>query len=359
MNLGNQIRSLRHSRQLTQQQLADQAGISRQTVSSVEGGGMVPSVLVALELARALQCSVEQIFSLEDEAPPVLAEVPKFKRPAPVWLAKLDETLWAWPLGEEGPVQAADAIWYPDGNFARLHDRSPNQTLVLLGCHPGLHLLEGYLQRRNDPIRVIARLRNSLQAVLELTYRKAHAAGVHLYDPKSRNYNLPLAKEVLEAEGGLLVHFARWEEGICFRPETPIRKIADLARQPLRVVGREEGSEAHNLLCRQLATIDSRLLTTIPHVAKSHGQVAKMVQDSLADAGITVRYEAEMRGLGFFPLAEESFDLLVPARLLKTPPVLALLEVLADERFRQEMATLGSDANRSGTVLWSTPVPKP
>ncbi len=354
MNLGNRIRVIRQSRRLTQQQLADQAGVSRQTISIIEGGSMVPSVLVALQLSRVLKCSVEEIFSLEEQDTPVWAEVPKVTCPLPVSLAKLDGILWAWPLADEGPVQAADAIWYPDGGFVRLRERSPAQTLVLLGCHPGINLLEGYLQRRGDPIKSIIRVRNSLRAAEGLLEHKAHAAGVHLYDTLSRSYNFTIAKETFKVEGGMLIHFARWEEGLCFRPENHIEGMSDPAFRTMRLVGREEGSEAHNLLNRHLAAVDRNRVNTVQLVARSHAQVAKVVQDGLGDAGVTVRYEAEVRGLGFLPLAEESFDLMVPARFFKTPPVQALLEVLADEHFRAEMNMLRSDAGRSGEVLWST-----
>jgi putative transcriptional regulator len=53
--------------ELSQQQLADMVGISRQTIVSIEKGDYAPSVKLALLLAAKLATSVEQLFILEDQ----------------------------------------------------------------------------------------------------------------------------------------------------------------------------------------------------------------------------------------------------------------------------------------------------
>ena len=62
--LGNRLRELREEQGLTQAQLADRIGVSRKTVNTVENGVFVPSTVVALKLARALGCAVEELFFL-------------------------------------------------------------------------------------------------------------------------------------------------------------------------------------------------------------------------------------------------------------------------------------------------------
>ncbi len=52
---------------LTQQQLADKVGCSRQTIISIETSKFVPSVELALKLAVALNVKIEDIFSLEED----------------------------------------------------------------------------------------------------------------------------------------------------------------------------------------------------------------------------------------------------------------------------------------------------
>lgn len=64
--LGSRLKELRLAAGLTQAQLADRARVSRKTVNTVENGVFVPSTLLALELARALDTSVETLFYLMD-----------------------------------------------------------------------------------------------------------------------------------------------------------------------------------------------------------------------------------------------------------------------------------------------------
>ena len=51
---------------LTQQELADKVSCSRQTIHSIESSKFVPSVELALKLAKALKTPLEEIFMLED-----------------------------------------------------------------------------------------------------------------------------------------------------------------------------------------------------------------------------------------------------------------------------------------------------
>jgi putative transcriptional regulator len=65
--LANRLREHRAERELTQAALAELVGVSRKTINTVENGVFVPSTTLALKLARALGCSVEAIFSLEQD----------------------------------------------------------------------------------------------------------------------------------------------------------------------------------------------------------------------------------------------------------------------------------------------------
>jgi putative transcriptional regulator len=60
----NEVAALRKAAKLTQQQLADDVGVTRQTIISIEKGNYIPSVLLALKLSKTLGCQVERVFSL-------------------------------------------------------------------------------------------------------------------------------------------------------------------------------------------------------------------------------------------------------------------------------------------------------
>ncbi len=55
----------RAMRDLTQAELAELAGITRKSINAIEMGHMVPSTILALKLARALNVTVETLFRIE------------------------------------------------------------------------------------------------------------------------------------------------------------------------------------------------------------------------------------------------------------------------------------------------------
>ena len=65
--LRNRLRELRAERDLTQAALAEQVGVSRKTINTIENGVFIPSTLLALKLARALGRPVDEIFALDDD----------------------------------------------------------------------------------------------------------------------------------------------------------------------------------------------------------------------------------------------------------------------------------------------------
>jgi putative transcriptional regulator len=63
----NSIRQLRFAQgEMTQQVLADQAGCTRQTIMMLEQERYVPSLVLALRIARVFGTTVEQVFTLEE-----------------------------------------------------------------------------------------------------------------------------------------------------------------------------------------------------------------------------------------------------------------------------------------------------
>jgi putative transcriptional regulator len=63
----NKIETLRNQLGWTQQELADQAGVSRQTIISLENGRYNPSILLAFRLSIIFKQSIEAIFIYEEE----------------------------------------------------------------------------------------------------------------------------------------------------------------------------------------------------------------------------------------------------------------------------------------------------
>ncbi|AFL86002.1 MULTISPECIES: helix-turn-helix transcriptional regulator [Belliella] len=62
----NSLKVERAKKDMTQQDLADRIGVSRQTINSIEAGKYVPSTVLALKIAQNFEVSVEDIFTLEE-----------------------------------------------------------------------------------------------------------------------------------------------------------------------------------------------------------------------------------------------------------------------------------------------------
>ena len=64
--MDNRVRRMREARGLSQGELAGHLGVSRQTVNSLEVGRYIPSLPLALSLARFFESTVEQLFGPEE-----------------------------------------------------------------------------------------------------------------------------------------------------------------------------------------------------------------------------------------------------------------------------------------------------
>ena len=66
--IANRVKELRTAREWTQEQLAEAAGVSRQSINSIERNRYVPSLELALTFARIFSCATDQIFQLESQS---------------------------------------------------------------------------------------------------------------------------------------------------------------------------------------------------------------------------------------------------------------------------------------------------
>ena len=60
----NNLEKLRRSASLTQQELSIKAEVSRKSINAIENGVYVPSTVLALKIAKTLNCKVEELFQL-------------------------------------------------------------------------------------------------------------------------------------------------------------------------------------------------------------------------------------------------------------------------------------------------------
>ena len=366
----NCLKALRLQRGLTQKELARAAGVTRQTISHIEAGLYVPSVAVAIRLARALACRVEDLFSPDEgygELEAVSAQGLPPGRSVPLALARVGPRWVAHPLagpdalqGELAPADGlGEALAGGDRVRVQLLDEleALPSTVVLAGCAPALPVWGKEAERRYPGLRVLWRYANSEEALRRLARGEVHVAGVHLYDPATDECNLPFVRRLLGAQEAVVITLGTWEEGLVVRAGNPLalHRAADLVRPGVRVVNREPGSGARALLeaaLREEGVPPEASGGFFERVVRSHQEVARAVALGDADAGVSSRGVAALFGLDFVPWRQVRYDLVVPKGYLHDPPVRQLLATLADRRVRWQLRVMGGyDTRQTGDVV--------
>jgi putative molybdopterin biosynthesis protein len=350
---GTRLRLARQARGLSQQQLAGMAAVTRQAVSAVESGHSDPSLRVALALSRALGMTVEELFGPGDPADPVLAQpvAPVGGEGSRVALATVGDMFVALPLNADTLARAG---FGPAGGLVvgrELHGglvavrpiAPPRPTLVVAGCDPALPLLETPLALLDPPVGFAWWPCGNGEALRLAAAGLVHAAGVH--QP---------GDEAEMPDGAEVVGFTSWREGLVIRPATQITGLDDAIRQGLRLVNREPGAQARKLLDRELGRLglDPAEPVNLPGYdsqVAGHLQVAAAIAGRLADVGVSSEPAALAYGLNCIPLAEERFDLVLPAKHAASREVQGLLKVLTSPWLLAQLASLpGYDPGRCG-----------
>ncbi|MEH2448048.1 MAG: substrate-binding domain-containing protein [Nostoc sp.] len=382
-DLRNNLKSIRTRLGMSQQDLANIANVTRQTISGVESGQYAPSVAITLRLAKALGCQVEDLFWLERDLPKieaVLAKPVPYGQPLRVSLARVGGQWIAYPLigkdafrqdmipadgeavagvparylaGEDKSRIGTDKVQVRllDDNLDTLHN-----TIVIAGCAPVISLWARATERWHPQLRVQFNFANSMAALYSLCQGEAHIAGMHLYDPETGEYNTPFVRNVLAGREAVLITLGVWEEGLLVKSGNPrgIRTVGDLVQRGATIVNREIGSGSRMLLEQTLQEqqIPFHAVQGFDHIVKNHQDVAQAVVGGVVDAGISTASIATAFGLGFIPLHQSRYDLVILKEYLEEAPVQQLLSTLGHRLVHSQFEILGGyDISKIGEVV--------
>ena len=260
MKIKNNLSQLRAQQGLSAQQLAEQAGVQRQSIYAMEAGTYVPNTLLALRLAQTLQVKVEELFSLEEDKAAAVAEQEvevldlgeRLVPGQPLQLCRIGKRTVGVPAAPV-PVYLppADAVltrWAHTGRKGKAYvqrfrvNKESTPTLLVAGCDPGISVLRRHLGKAG--IELVMESCSSSKALELLKENQIHVAGSHLRDEKSGESNLPAVRKLFPRKTVAVANFAVWEQGIVMARGNPkvIRKAEDLTRKDLRLINREAGS---------------------------------------------------------------------------------------------------------------------
>ncbi len=196
----------------------------------------------------------------------------------------------------------------------------------------------------------------SLDGLVMLRQGLSHLAGCHLFDPDLGEYNRSYVGHLFPDRSMTLVNLADRVQGLMVPAGNPrqVRSLADLGGGELRFVNRNRGSGTRLWLDAALRQIGvaAESIRGYAVEARTHTQVAASVRDDLADVGIGLLAAARRFGLGFLPLFQERYQLVIPTENLGQRQFEILLNHLHSAAFRRHMTQLGGyDAAHTGEQL--------
>ena len=245
------------------------------------------------------------------------------------------------PQGMEG---------YEAGREVNVRLLSPAQklehTVVVIGSHdPLLDELADMMHLENGEVYMSSAHVGSMGGIMAIRRGEAHAAGCHLLDTTTGNYNISFMKKYFPRGGVRLIRCVGRQQGLMVAAGNPlnIQKFSDIAREGIRYVNRQKGSGTRILtdyLCKQ-ENLDVDSIYGYDREELTHTSVAAQIVSGSADAGMGIYSAAKLYGLDFIPICIEEYDLIIPDHAWDTPHVQQMIATLKSEEFKNKILSLG------------------
>jgi putative molybdopterin biosynthesis protein len=285
-------------------------------------------------------------------APATLTQLGKALGEHPAWIRHHLKLLEQAGLVELSTVKISDGYiekYYQSKARAYLlqelllPEKPGKQTIVLSGSHD--LALEMLAQISGGDLNVITNPVGSLDGLIALRQGLCLAAGCHLYDIPSGDYNAPYVRHFFPDKKMALLTLAHREQGLIVSPGNPlkIRGLQDITRQDLQFINRNPGSGTRLWLDDQLSSLGilPDQVRGYSDEATTHTAVAVAIQTGRAQLGLGIRAAASSSQLGFIPLFHERYDLVIPHDLLSQKKLSPMFDAFYSGDFRHQVENLG------------------
>ncbi len=219
-------------------------------------------------------------------------------------------------------------------------------TVVVIGSHdPLLDELGDMLHVADNDVYMSSSHVGSMGGIMAIRRGEAHAAGCHLLDTATGEYNLAFMKKYFPKGGVKLIRCVGRQQGMMVAKGNPlnIQKFSDISKAGVRYVNRQKGSGTRILtdfLCNQ-ENLDTTAIYGYDREELTHTSVAAQIVSGSADAGMGIYSAAMLYDLDFIPICIEEYDLIVADQVWDTPQVQQLIATMKSDAFRERILALG------------------
>jgi len=223
---------------------------------------------------------------------------------------------------------------------------------------PILDMLQTYMRKTYPEFYIFSSNTGSTEGLKALNKGYTDIAWSHLFDPKTKEYNIPFFPTYLPDVKPALVNLFCRDLGFVVALKNPLRVkgFDDLAQKGVRFINRQAGSGTRVLLDHQLKglRIPSSKILGYDREVYTHFEVGLSILSKEADVGIATMAVSRLLGLGFIPITQERFDMILNQSTFFEKGVQALIEVLNSQEFRDRVGHLGGyEFKHSGKILYS------
>lgn len=193
----------------------------------------------------------------------------------------------------------------------------------------------------------------SLDGLVNLRQGLCQISGSHLLD-ESGEYNTPFIKHLFPDRDVEVITLAYRMQGLMLAGGNPkgIKRVADIAKPNVRFVNRNRGSGTRLWLDAELRRqrIPVEKISGYENQVKTHSEAANSIFQNKADVSLGLQAAAHQKGLGFIPLFEERYDLVLPRERERN--LNPLFDYIQTADFRALLSSLtGYDSRHSGEVV--------
>lgn len=239
-------------------------------------------------------------------------------------------------------------------------DYSDPQNFRFIGSHDTIiELLCEFLKHSANPVALRTFYKGSMEGLIALYRREAEITGIHLWDEKTEDYNLPYIKYLLPCEPVTVINLVQRVQGWIVPMGNPLQLSSwlDISRKDIRFINRQKGSGTRLRIDQYLTEhgISPSHIHGYDKEETNHMSLALKIANGDANAGIGVQAAAHKIGLDFVPLFNERFDIVILRETENRPEWTQILSIINAPAFHRAIEQqVGYDSSLTGKIMLQT-----